>query len=116
MAPEAFHLDAASADSRRCTNFRLLRSQRLASYRLGLGQDPYGGGWHFWRPGIKVWETLPCVRQPIASMPVHICGESYTNQQGWVEGALTSAEHVVQKYFKLRTPAWLQPQDYFMGP
>jgi hypothetical protein len=50
------------------------------------------------------------------SIPVHICGESYTNQQGWVEGALTSAEHVVQKYFKLQKPAWLQPQDYFIGP
>jgi monoamine oxidase len=79
-------------------------------------QDPFGAGWHFWRAGVKVWETLPCVRQPMASIPVHICGESYTNQQGWVEGALTSAEHVVQKYFKLPTPAWLQPQDYFMGP
>ena len=79
-------------------------------------EDPYGGGWHFWRPGINVAVTLPLVRQPIESMPVYICGESYTNQQGWVEGALTSAEHVLQKYFKLRTPAWLQPQNYFMGP
>jgi len=47
---------------------------------------------------------------------VHICGESYANQQGWVEGALTSAEHVVQRYFNLPTPPWLGPQDYFIGP
>jgi monoamine oxidase len=79
-------------------------------------QDPYGAGWHFWRAGVKVWERLPRVRQPIASLPVHICGEAYANQQGWVEGALTSAEHVVQKYFKLQTPAWLEPQNYFIGP
>lgn len=78
-------------------------------------EDPFGGGWHFWRPGVKVWETLPRVRQPIRSLPVHICGESYTNQQGWVEGALISAEHVVQDYFKLQRPSWL-PQDYFLGP
>jgi monoamine oxidase len=79
-------------------------------------EDPYGGGWHFWRPGIKVWQTLPRVRQPVEQLPVHICGESYANQQGWVEGALTSAEHVIQKYFKLQTPAWLYPQNYFIGP
>ena len=78
-------------------------------------EDPFGGGWHFWRPGVKVWETLPRVRQPVPSLPVHICGESYTNQQGWVEGALTSAEHVVQEYFKLQRPSWL-PQNYFLGP
>jgi monoamine oxidase len=80
------------------------------------GKDPYGAGWHFWRAGVKVWEKLPSVRQPVASLPVHICGEAYANQQGWVEGALTSAEHVVQKYFSLQTPAWLDPQDYFLGP
>jgi monoamine oxidase len=85
-------------------------------YAKDWTEDPYGGGWHFWRPGIKVWEALPRVRQPLDQLPVHICGESYANQQGWVEGALTSAEQVVQKYFNLRTPAWLQPQDYFMGP
>ena len=85
-------------------------------YAKDWAEDPYGGGWHFWRPGIKVWEALPRVRQPVDALPVHICGKSYANQQGWVEGALTSAEQVMQKYFKLRTPAWLQPQDYFMGP
>jgi monoamine oxidase len=85
-------------------------------YAKNWADDPYGAGWHFWRHGVKVWETLPRVRQPVDSLPVHICGESYANQQGWVEGALTSAEHVVQEYFNLRTPAWLQPQNYFIGP
>jgi monoamine oxidase len=79
-------------------------------------EDPFGAGWHFWRPGINVSKTLPRVRQPLDAVPLHICGESYTNQQGWVEGALTSAEHVVQKYFKLQTPSWLDPQNYFIGP
>ena len=85
-------------------------------YAKNWTDDPYGGGWHFWQRGVKVWERLPRMRQPIKSLPLHICGESYANQQGWVEGALTSAEHVVQKYFKLQTPSWLQPQDYFLGP
>ena len=77
--------------------------------------DPYGAGWHFWRAGIKVWETLPQVRQPIPQTPMYICGEAYGNQQGWVEGALTSAEHVLQDHFGLSRPAWL-PSDYYIGP
>lgn len=87
-----------------------------AVYAKDWTEDPYGGGWHFWRHGIKVWQTLPRLRQPVDHLPLHICGESYANQQGWVEGALTSAEHVVQKYFKLQTPSWLYPQNYFLGP
>jgi monoamine oxidase len=79
-------------------------------------EDPFGAGWHFWRPGVKVWERLPRMRQPVDGVPLHICGESYANQQGWVEGALTSAERMVQTYFNLQTPSWLQPQDYFLGP
>jgi monoamine oxidase len=77
--------------------------------------DPYGGGWHFWRPMIKVWDTMPRVRRPIAHTPVYICGEAYANQQGWVEGALTSAEHVLQDHFGLGWPSWL-PSDYYIGP
>jgi len=88
----------------------------LTVYAKDWTEDPYGAAWHFWRHGIKVWEALPRVRQPVASLPVHICGEAYTNQQGWVEGALISAEQVMQKYFQLRTPSWLTPQDYFLGP
>ena len=45
-------------------------------YAKDWAEDPYGGGWHFWRPGIKVWEALPRVRQPVDALPVHICGES----------------------------------------
>lgn len=79
--------------------------------------DPFGAGWHFWRPGVKVWDTLPKLRQPIGGIPVHICGEAYTNQQGWVEGALVSAEHVARAHFGIgRPPVWLDPPTYYMGP
>jgi monoamine oxidase len=76
--------------------------------------DPFGAGWHFWRPGVKVWETIPKVRRPIKELPVYICGEAYTNQQGWVEGALISAEHVIRNYVQ-DPPTWL-PSDYYLGP
>jgi monoamine oxidase len=78
-------------------------------------EDPFGAGWHFWRPTINVAKTLPLLRQPKSSVPVHICGEAYTNQQGWVEGALTSAEQLMQKNFSLPNPTWLDPY-YYLGP
>ncbi len=77
--------------------------------------DPYGGGWHFWNVGAHAWETIPAIRQPQAAAPVYICGESYTNEQGWVEGALNSAEHVLEDHFQLARPSWL-PADYYLGP
>jgi monoamine oxidase len=79
-------------------------------------EDPFGAGWHFWRPTINVAKTLPLLRQPKPSVPVHICGEAYTNQQGWVEGALTSAEQLMQNNFSLQRPTWLKPYDYYLGP
>lgn len=77
--------------------------------------DPYGGGWHFWKANVKVWETIVRMRQLLAGLPLFICGESYANQQGWVEGALCSAEHVMEDHFGLARPAWL-PSDYYIGP
>jgi lysine 2-monooxygenase len=116
LAPDAFGrtLHALTAEMHQLTPDHIPWPNVV--YAKDWSEDPYGGGWHFWRPGVKIWETLPRVRQPVDAVPLHICGESYTNQQGWVEGALTSAEHVMQKYFKLQTPSWLDPQSYFIGP
>jgi hypothetical protein len=42
---------------------------------------------------------------------VHICGEAYSAYQGWVEGALTSAEVMLQQAFGLDAPDWLGDTD-----
>jgi hypothetical protein len=78
-------------------------------------EDPYGAGWHFWKPGFHAGEAMPAVRQPNQQYPLYICGEAYGNEQGWAEGALTSAEHVMQDLFGLAWPAWL-PTNYYLGP
>jgi monoamine oxidase len=77
--------------------------------------EPYGGGWHFWQPGIQVYSTISQIRQPWPDTPLYICGESFSNEQGWVEGALTSAEHIMQDKFGLKWPSWL-PSSYYLGP
>lgn len=76
--------------------------------------DPYGGAWHAWNPNVRVAETIAQIRQPMPGQPVFICGESYSTMQGWIEGALMSAEGMLQSRFGLAWPSWL-PADFDLG-
>ena len=71
--------------------------------------DPYGGGVHFWNRGYKSWEVLERITQPVDDFPCYICGEAYSTNQTWVEGALQTAEIVLQKHLGLLQPTWLTP-------
>ncbi|MBV9928747.1 MAG: FAD-dependent oxidoreductase [Acidobacteria bacterium] len=83
------------------------------------GEDPFGGGWHFWKMSQKPWEVMKRMRAPRLrgrqTPHVYVCGEAYSCNQGWVEGALKSAELLLQEHFGLKAPAWL-PKDYDLGP
>lgn len=63
--------------------------------------SPFGAASHAWRPGIDVVEALSELKafdltgSPNAPKNVHICGEAYSNYQGFIEGALESATMVV---------------------
>ncbi|MCE3276444.1 MAG: putative monoamine oxidase [Propionibacteriaceae bacterium] len=82
---------------------------------MDWGADPYGAGWHFWPTGAKSWEIIPRVRQPVPGANVYVCGEAWSTTQGWVEGALQTAEQVLQQKFGLTHPRWL-PTDANLGP
>ena len=76
------------------------------------GEDPYGGGVNFWKPGAKSWELIPRVAHPRPELPVFIVGEAYSKAQGWVEGALQTAELVLQgSYFGLGAPTFPSAAD-----
>lgn len=78
--------------------------------------DPYGAGWHAWKAGTRFWEIMPKIRQPVAGEEVFICGEAYSINQGWVEGALQTAELMLEEHFGLKRPKWLPPPDeYSLG-
>ena len=80
------------------------------------GQDPYGGGVNFWKPGVKSWELIPRVAHPRPELPVFIVGEAYSKAQGWVEGALQTSELVLQgPYFGLEAPP-LPPAELSKPP
>ena len=63
-----------------------------------MGDDPYGGGWHSWNIGVNVAEVMPRIVSPVAGENVYICGEAYSTYQGWVEGALQTAETMLVEH------------------
>jgi hypothetical protein len=67
--------------------------------------DPFTHcGWHTWNPGARSHSILQSLRCPIRG--VYICGEAYSTEQGWIEGALKSAELVLMS-MGLDPPRWL---------
>lgn len=61
------------------------------------GDDPFGGGWNSWNIGVKSWEVKQQIVQPLTGTPLFICGEAYSDAQGWVEGALETADIMLKK-------------------
>jgi len=56
---------------------------------------PYGAANHGWQPGVRSWkvmETFKAFDFGSGAKNVHIVGEAYSDYQGFIEGALNSAE------------------------
>lgn len=70
---------------------------RNAAFR-DWGDDPFGGGWNSWNIGVKSWEVKHQIVKPLADQPLYICGEAYSDAQGWVEGALQTADYMLEKF------------------
>lgn len=58
-------------------------------------EDPYGGGWHAWQVHARTWEVMERMKRPVPGANVHVAGEAFSHEQGWVEGALATAEAVL---------------------
>jgi monoamine oxidase len=69
---------------------------RNAAFR-DWGDDPFGGGWNSWNIGVKSQDVKKNIIQPIDGRPLYICGEAYSDAQGWVEGALQTADMMLAK-------------------
>jgi monoamine oxidase len=81
-----------------------------AAYR-DWGEDPFGGGANFWQVGAQSFEVSRRIVQPVPPYRVYICGEAYSHAQGWVEGALQTAEDMLQNHLGLRVPSWKQAPE-----
>jgi monoamine oxidase len=71
---------------------------RNASFK-DWGEDPFGGGWNSWNIGVNSELVKYKIVHPIEDCPMYICGEAYSDAQGWVEGALQTADMML-KHFK----------------
>jgi monoamine oxidase len=54
--------------------------------------DPYGGAFYSWNVGVDADATAAAILQPDPTWSLYVCGEAYSHDQGWVEGALDAAE------------------------
>jgi monoamine oxidase len=81
----------------------------IAAAYMDWSVDPHGGGVHLWNPGYKSWEIVNEMTKPVHDFPCYICGEAYSTNQTWVEGALQTAEIVLQRHFGLKKPSWVSP-------
>ncbi|HEX8213196.1 MAG TPA: FAD-dependent oxidoreductase [Longimicrobium sp.] len=69
---------------------------RNAAFR-DWGDDPFGGGWNSWNIGVQSWDVKERIVQPFDGRALYICGEAYSDAQGWVEGALQTADMMLAK-------------------
>jgi monoamine oxidase len=79
---------------------RELPEPYAAAYR-DWGEDPFGGGWHSWKPGFRYDQIIPRMTHPAQDERVYICGEAYSNNQGWAEGALETAEQMLTDQLRI---------------
>lgn len=78
---------------------------------LGI-PDPYVGltmewpqGWHTWNVHINPFRAMHKLKRPFDAN-IFVCGEAYSCEQGWVEGALRSAELALAE-LGLSPPDWV---------
>lgn len=78
-----------------------------AVYFQDWGQDPFGGGYHGWSSHYDICEAMDRIRAPYqkilgeATRRTYVIGSCYSFDQGWVEGALSTAESVLQEFVGL---------------
>jgi hypothetical protein len=80
------------------------------------GQDPYGAGYHGWASHYDICNVMDRVRAPYQrilgdpSRKTYVIGSCYSFDQGWAEGALCTAESVLQEFVGL--PPFREIADY----
>lgn len=91
------------------SRFMGIDPKRIVSYGIRhWGTEPYGAACHLWKPGVKSWSVqdkvsaLSLARNGLEN--VHVCGEAFSDYQGFIEGALRTAYEVMGKMATMPTP------------
>ena len=67
-----------------------------------------GGAAALWAEGIRPWDYWPQALSPAPGLPIHVCGDSLSMNQGWATGAMETAEAMLQRAYGLPAPAWMR--------
>lgn len=93
---------------------RKIDEQRVPQADVAVVQE-WKEAWHFWNAHTRPWEEAKKIMKPFFNADLYVCGEAYSTEQGWVEGALKSAELALAG-MGLETPVWLKeaklPDEY----
>lgn len=94
----------------------------MTSARIWQGSSLFGlppseqfdYGVHQWAVDADDARMMAYLTEPLPNL--HICGEAYSDDQGWVEGALRSADLVLKKAFGLESIAQAYEDTYHVTP
>ena len=66
-------------------------------------REPFEAGCHIWKAGVRAEEAIKELTafslqdSPLSNKNIHICGEAYSDFQGFIEGGLRTALRVVKQ-------------------
>lgn len=95
----------------------LLTSARIweGSSLFGLPpSEQFDYGVHQWAVNADDAKVMAYLTEPLPN--IHVCGEAYSDDQGWVEGALRSANLVLTKAFGLKSVAEAYEDAHHVTP
>jgi hypothetical protein len=76
----------------------------LESRYMDWSLPPFNAGYHVWAAHFDIGDVQQKIRKPSqlikgADAEIYIVGETYSNDQAWVEGAYCTAESVLNDFF-----------------
>lgn len=73
----------------------------IAIYMDWGQQKDLKAGWHTWEINKETWKIAKGIIRPFPDENFYICGEAFSHYQGWIEGALETADIVLKQGFGL---------------
>ena len=95
----------------------ILTSARIWQGSIAFNDEPseqFGYGVHQWALQADDKQVMADLVEPLEN--VYTCGEAYSDFQGWVEGALRSADLVLKKGFDLESISEVYKAEYDKSP
>lgn len=81
--------------------FGISAPQPLGAMLQPWSASESGAAIHLWRHGHDASNIASSATRPLSGVDLSICGESLSLHQGWIEGALKTAEDLLVEQYKL---------------